>query len=80
MSAIEMLQELLDSLPEGHADRPGVRRAIEVLRVDGPTYRRVGSVHEDPRSYHTLRFRQGGSVPPLDPGIDYPVYIEVKER
>lgn len=30
-----VLQEVLDGLPEGHHDRAGIHRAIEVLRVEG---------------------------------------------
>lgn len=33
--AINLLQELLDSLPKDHYERPGIMRSIELLRVDG---------------------------------------------
>lgn len=33
-SSIELLQELLDSLPAVHPERPGVIRAIELLRAE----------------------------------------------
>jgi hypothetical protein len=34
MNPTAILQELLDSLPEGHHERPGLHRAIEFLRVE----------------------------------------------
>lgn len=33
-SSIELLQELLDSLPVVHPERPGVMRSIELLRAE----------------------------------------------
>jgi hypothetical protein len=44
-SAIEVLEQLRDSLPQGHAELPGVIRAIEVLRYDLPV--RPGLVGRD---------------------------------
>lgn len=31
---LRMLQELLDSLPPEHQDRPGIMRSIELIRVE----------------------------------------------
>jgi len=41
VTAVEILQRFLGTLPEGHHDYQGVRRAIEVLRAEAPANVRV---------------------------------------